>query len=88
MYSADALEGDALVRALSADVALLRVDIQRLGAGPALLVSRQEAAARLSVSLSHFKRAVQPHLRLVRSGGLRLVPVSELERWVVASMDR
>jgi excisionase family DNA binding protein len=47
-----------------------------------LLHARAEAAEMLSMSLDHFERHVQPHLRLVRSGRLRLVPASELERFV------
>lgn len=47
-----------------------------------LTLSRAEAAAALGVSLSHFKRHVQPELRCVYSGQLRLYPVKELERWL------
>lgn len=50
--------------------------------GPRLALSRREAAAALGVSLSHFQRHVQPQLRCVYSGQLRLYPVSELERWL------
>ena len=46
-----------------------------------LLLTRAEAAALLSMSLDHFERHVQPYVRLVRCGRLRLVPVAELERW-------
>jgi excisionase family DNA binding protein len=53
-----------------------------------LLVTRAEAAGMLGMSLRHFQRAVQPRLRLVRSGRCRLVPVAELERWVRENMDR
>jgi excisionase family DNA binding protein len=53
-----------------------------LGERPAkLLLTRAEAAALLSMSLDHFERYVQPHVRLVRCGRLRLVPVREVERW-------
>jgi len=44
-------------------------------------VDRPLAAAMLGMSLAHFERHVQPHLKLVYSGRLRLVPVRELERW-------
>jgi hypothetical protein len=47
-----------------------------------LALSRREAAAALGMSLSHFQRHVQPHLRCVYSGGLRLYPIAELERWL------
>ena len=47
-----------------------------------LLYSRREAAEACGVSLSHFQRHIQPHLRMVYSGELRLVRASELERWI------
>ena len=34
------------------------------------------------MSLNHFARHVQPELKVVPSGQLVLIPVSELERWV------
>lgn len=46
-----------------------------------LLLTRREAAAALGVSLSHFQRHVQPHLRCVYSGQLRLYRPGDLERW-------
>jgi excisionase family DNA binding protein len=48
---------------------------------PRVTLTREEAAAALGVSLAHFRRHVQPELRIVRSGSCRLVPVAELERW-------
>ncbi len=48
---------------------------------PRVALSRQEAAISLGMSLDSFKRHVQPELRLIRRGKLRLVPVAELERW-------
>jgi excisionase family DNA binding protein len=50
-----------------------------------LTVTRTEAAAILGVSLSHFKRHVQPELNLICSGRLRLVRVADLEAWVERS---
>lgn len=47
-----------------------------------LALRRDEAAASLGMSLDSFERHVQPDLRLVRRGKLRLVPVSELQRWL------
>lgn len=44
-------------------------------------VTRATAARMLGVSLDSFERHVQPDLRLVRRGKLRLVPVSELQEW-------
>jgi hypothetical protein len=46
-----------------------------------LLVTRQQAAATLSMSLSHFERHVQPHLPVLRSGQLLLYRPSDLKRW-------
>jgi excisionase family DNA binding protein len=51
---------------------------------PRLALTREEAAAALGISRSSFRRHVQPHLRLVRRGSLRVVPVSELQRWLEA----
>lgn len=48
---------------------------------PRVALSRQEAAASLGMSIDSFERHVQPELRLIRRGKLRLVPVAELERW-------
>ena len=48
---------------------------------PRVALTVPEAAASLGVSASHFKRHVQPSLRLIRSGSCRMVPVAELERW-------
>jgi len=55
---------------------------KRLIDGTRLALSRPEAAAALGMSLSHFQRHVQPHLRCIYCGQLRLYPVSELLRWV------
>ena len=48
---------------------------------PRIAVTREEAAAAVGVSLSHFERHVQPELRLIYSGAARLVPIRELEAW-------
>jgi excisionase family DNA binding protein len=48
---------------------------------PRVTLTREEAAASLGVSIAHFRRHVQPHLRMVRSGSCRLVPIADLERW-------
>jgi hypothetical protein len=44
-------------------------------------VKREQAAAMLGLSLDSFERYVQPELKLIRRGSLRLCPVAELERW-------
>ena len=50
--------------------------------GPRLAYSRPEAAAALGISINSFERHVQPELRVVRRGKLRLFPATELERWL------
>ena len=54
---------------------------------PRVALSRQEAAISLGMSLDSFERHVQPELRLIRRGKLRLVPVAELERWADDSAE-
>jgi hypothetical protein len=49
---------------------------------PRLALTREEAAAALGMSINSFERHVQPELRLVRRGKLRLIPVREIERWL------
>jgi len=51
------------------------------GVVPRMLLTRREAAATLGMSLRHFQRHVQPQVRCVYSGQLRLYPVRDLERW-------
>jgi hypothetical protein len=51
------------------------------GAVPRMLLTRREAAAALGMSLRHFQRHVQPYVRCVYSGQLRLFRVHDLERW-------
>jgi excisionase family DNA binding protein len=53
-----------------------------------LLLTRQEAAATLSMSVDSFERFVQPELRLVRRGRLVLIPVAELSKWVERNAAR
>ena len=55
---------------------------------PALALSREEAALSLGMSLDSFERYVQAEIRLVRRGRLRLVPVRELEAWLVRNAER
>ena len=53
-----------------------------------LALTRAEAAASLGVSLDSFERHVQPELRVIRRGRLRLIPVAELERWLDSNASR
>lgn len=49
---------------------------------PRIALTPSEAAAAIGVGPDFFDEKVAPHLRLIRRGRKRLVPVSELERWV------
>ncbi len=49
---------------------------------PRLALSKVEAAAALAMSVDSFERHVQPMLRCVYVGRLRLFAVVELERWL------
>ena len=55
---------------------------------PRLALDRNEAAAALGMSLDSFERHVQPTVRMVRLGRMRLVPISELERWLGDHAER
>lgn len=48
---------------------------------PRMLLTRQEAAEALGMSLRHFQRHAQPFLPCVYSGQLRLYRPRDLERW-------
>ncbi len=54
---------------------------------PRVALSRQEAAVSLGMSLDSFERHVQPELKLIRRGKLRLIPLVELERWAVENAE-
>jgi hypothetical protein len=53
-----------------------------------IAVSRADAAAALGMSLDSFERNVQPDVRIIRRGRLRLVPVVELVRWANENAER
>jgi excisionase family DNA binding protein len=55
---------------------------------PRITLTRDEAAAALGMSLDSFERYVQPNIRIIREGKLRLVPVSELQRWAEQAATR
>jgi hypothetical protein len=55
---------------------------------PRIALTPPEAAAAIGVGPDFFEAYVAPQLRLVRRGRKRLVPVSELERWVAESASR
>jgi excisionase family DNA binding protein len=54
----------------------------RRPAPPRLGLTVAEAAQAVGMSESSFKRHVQPELRIVRRGSLRIIPLSEVERWL------
>ncbi len=49
---------------------------------PRTALTREEAATSMGMSLDSWERHVQPSIRLVRLGRMRLVPIRELERWL------
>ncbi len=59
----------------------------RRAVAPRLALSKPEAAAALGMSLNSFERHVQPELRVIRRGKLRLFPMRELERWLEENAD-
>ena len=42
----------------------------------------EEAAESLGVSLDFFREHIAPDLRVIRKSRVRLIPVSELDRWL------
>jgi hypothetical protein len=48
---------------------------------PRTTLTLEEAAASAGVSLSHFRRHILPDLRVIYSGNVRLVPLTELVQW-------
>ena len=52
---------------------------------PRIALTPAEAAAAIGVGPDFFDANVAPELRLIRRGRKRLVPISELERWVIES---
>jgi len=54
---------------------------------PRIAVTPSEAAAAIGVGPDFFDENVAPHLRLIRRGRKRLVPVRELERWVAENSE-
>ena len=55
---------------------------------PRVSLTRREAAQALGISIDSFERYVQPDVRIVRCGRMRLVPVVELERWIAETAER
>ena len=53
-----------------------------------IALSKPEAAAALCVSVDSFERHIQPDLKVIRKGRLRLFAVTELERWATEAGER
>lgn len=54
---------------------------------PRIALTPAEAAAAIGVGPDFFDANVAPELRIVRRGQKRLIPVVELERWVLESTE-
>ncbi|MGC1853691.1 MAG: hypothetical protein WA687_14805 [Solirubrobacterales bacterium] len=52
---------------------------------PRLGLTVEEAAEAVGMSESSFKRHVQPELRIVRRGSLRIIPIPEIEKWLAGN---
>lgn len=46
-----------------------------------IVVTKAEAAERLSMSIDSLERYVIPEIKVIRRGKLVLIPARELERW-------
>lgn len=55
---------------------------------PRLALSKAEAAEALGVSVDFLEEHVMHELRVVRRGRRRLIPITELQRWLDASAAR
>ncbi len=53
-----------------------------------IALSKTDAAAALGVSIDSFERHIQPQVKVIRRGRLRLFAVSELERWAAEAGER
>jgi hypothetical protein len=62
--------------------------VSELAPIPRLALTREEAAAALGMSVDSFERHVQPTIRLVRLGRMRLVPIREIELWLDEHAER
>jgi hypothetical protein len=56
--------------------------------GLRLALTRAEAAKAIGMSIDSFERYVQPELKIVRVGRMRLIQVRELERWLQENAAR
>ena len=54
---------------------------RRLKSVPRIALTRAEASQALGISMDSFERYVQPEVRVIRRGRMRLIPLRDLERW-------
>jgi hypothetical protein len=54
---------------------------------PALALSVEQACAALGVSWDTWRASIEPDVRIVRLGRRKIVPVSELQRWLDAHAE-
>ena len=75
---------DAVIAGIARGVANLNRPVAQplIAPVPRLALTRGEAARALGMGLTSFKSQVQPDLRMIRRGKLRLIPTAELERWL------
>jgi excisionase family DNA binding protein len=55
---------------------------------PRLALSKTEAADALGVSIDFLEQHVLHELRIVRRGRRRLIPLTELQRWIDSNAHR
>ena len=55
--------------------------IREIARVPRVALTRAEAASSLGISVDSFERYVQPEVRVIRRGRMRLIPLGDLERW-------
>ncbi len=61
---------------------------RRQGQIPRLALRPEQAADSIGVGRTFFFEQVLPELRVVRRGRLRLIPVTELDRWLERNAAR
>ena len=65
-----------------------RAGLESQVAVPRLALSKAEAADALGVSVDFLEQHVLHELRIVRRGRRRLIPLTELQRWIDLNAQR